>query len=154
MAMADTDGNRRFTRGPKPLGALVPGLTRPAFRKRAPAAAQIMADWPSIVGPALAAATTPRKFAAGTLAIGCAGAVAMELQHLAPQLIARINGQLGQQIVERLRFVQEAPPALAPRPAPPRPQAVAAARDAVSTLEPGPLRDALEALGRRVLSRP
>ncbi|WP_431267826.1 DciA family protein [Dankookia sp. P2] len=94
--------------GPRPLGALIPALTKPVFRKRSPAGAQLMADWPGVVGPALAAVTTPLRFAAGTLTIACAGPVAMELTHLAPQLIARINAHLGKPMVERLRFVQQA----------------------------------------------
>ena len=40
---------------PRPVGALVPGLTRAAFRRRAPSATQVLADWATIVGPALAA---------------------------------------------------------------------------------------------------
>ena len=43
---------RRSLRDDPP--ALVPALVRPAFRKRSPAAAQVMADWDQIVGPALA----------------------------------------------------------------------------------------------------
>ena len=79
----------------------------PAFRKRAPATAQLLADWPAIVGPALAAVTAPRRFASGTLAIACSGPIALELQHLAGELMARINAHLGRVTVTRLRFVQE-----------------------------------------------
>jgi hypothetical protein len=133
--------------GPQPLGALIPGLTKPVFRRKSPAGALMMADWAAIVGPALAAVTAPRRFAAGTLTIGCAGPVAMELTHLAPQLISRINGQMGRVMVERLRFVQQAavgtPPA-PPRPAAPLPDRVAQAVAAV----PGEgLRAALAKLG-------
>ncbi|MCS6930802.1 MAG: DUF721 domain-containing protein, partial [Acetobacteraceae bacterium] len=95
--------------GFRPLAALVPRLVRPVFRKRSPAGAQIMADWPELVGPALAAVTEPERFSAGTLTIACAGPVALELQHLAPQLIERINAGLGRAAVERLRFRQRAP---------------------------------------------
>ena len=66
----------RHLYGPRPVGALLPALVRPAFRRRAPATAQVLADWEAIIGPALAAVTTPRKLFAGTLAIGCAGPVA------------------------------------------------------------------------------
>ena len=90
----DGDG-RRFPGAPLPLGALIPAVTRPAFRKRSPAGAQLLADWATIVGPALAAVTSPLRLSAGTLTLACAGPVAMELQHLAPELIGRINAQLG-----------------------------------------------------------
>jgi hypothetical protein len=141
----------RHIYGPRPVGALLPALVRPAFRKRAPATAQVLADWEAIVGPALAAVTTPRKLFSGTLAIACAGPVAMELQHLSEELMARINGHLGRVAVTRLRFIQDVPPPL-PAPPPPRPQAREAARRAVASLPAGPLRDALEALGRVVLT--
>jgi hypothetical protein len=133
----------RFT-GPHALGALMPAVTRPAFQKQSPAAAQVMADWPLIVGPALAAATEPRKLSGGTLTLGCSGPVALELQHLSATLIERINAHLGRSLVQRLRFIQVAAPARDPAPPrrpPPRPPV------AIEGLPDGPLRDALAALG-------
>ena len=96
-----------------PLAQLVPGVTRPAFRKRSPAGAELMADWPNVVGPRLAAATEPRRLSRGQLTIACAGPMAMELQHVAAELIDRINTYAGSKIIDRLRFVQDqiAPPA-------------------------------------------
>jgi hypothetical protein len=142
----------RHVYGPRPLGAIIPPIVRPAYKKRSPATAQVLADWEAIMGPAIAAVTTPRKLFAGTLSIACIGPVAMELQHLAPTLIGRINAHMGQVIVSRLRFVQDIQP-LAPRP-PPRRPASEAAQKAVATLPEGELRDALESLGRMVLSTP
>lgn len=139
--------------GARGVGALIPGIARPAFRRRSPGAAQILADWAAIVGPELAASTAPRRLSGGRLAIACAGPVAMELQHLAPQLIARINAYLGQALVTELRFVQDHLPAdIAPVPAPitPSKQAIAAVEKKLATLPDGPLRDALAALGRSV----
>ncbi len=143
----------RHVYGPRPVSALLPVVTRAAFRRRSPAAAQVLADWPSIVGPALAAVTTPRRLLAGTLTLACSGPIAMELQHLATELIARINAHLGAPTVQALRFVQTAPaPALPPR----APRVVAgaaeAAEAAVAGLPSGELRDALAALGRAVLN--
>ena len=110
MAGKDTDGgmkrDERHVYGPRPVSALMPRLTRPAFRRRSPATAQVLADWAAIVGPAIAAVTTPRRLSAGTLTIACAGPIAMELQHLAGEVIARINAHLGSQVVTALRFVQ------------------------------------------------
>lgn len=137
--------------GPRPLGALIPALTRPVFRKRNPAGAQLMADWPDVVGPAMAGMTTPLRFTAGTLTIGCAGPVAMELTHLAPQLIGRINAHLGKPMVERLRFVQQAMarPAPVARPAPDTPLP-APVEQAVARVPGEELRAALAKLGRGV----
>ena len=153
MASDDPADKARFSYGPRPLSALVPALLRPAFRRRAPATAQVLADWESIVGPAIAAITTPLKLSAGTLSIGCNGPVAMELQHLSDALLGRINGHLGQVTVRRLRFLQSALPAAVATAATQPPLACAAARRAVATLPEGEVRDALERLGRAVLAR-
>ena len=114
-----------------------------------------MADWPAIVGPALAAVTVPRRFASGTLSIACSGPIALELQHLAGELMARINANLGRVTVTaaplragagraaesrtRRRRAHRAPP---PR-GPPR---------GSHGLPEGALRDALVALGSAVLT--
>ncbi|MDR3536474.1 MAG: DciA family protein [Acetobacteraceae bacterium] len=143
----------RHVYGPRPLSTLVPGLTRPAFRRRSPAGAQIMADWEAIVGPALATMTMPRRLTAGTLTLACAGPIALELQHMANELIGRINVHMGVQTVKALRFEQavlESHPVAPPAPLPP---GVAQAADAaVSELPEGELRAALASLGRAVLA--
>jgi len=142
--------------GSRPVGALLPKVVRPAFRKMNPAAAQVMADWAAIVGPMLAGVSTPRRLSAGTLTIACAGPVAMELQHYASELIDRINTHLGGNTVSGLRFVQTSHgvSAAAPLP-PPQPQPAwiaAAAETAVAALPAGELRAALASLGRAVLA--
>jgi hypothetical protein len=141
----------RFVYGPRPLGALIPALTRPVFKKKSPAGALLMADWATVVGPALAAVTAPRRLTAGTLTIAFTGPVAMELTHLAPQLIGRINAHAGRVTVERLRFIQQAagqPPPAAP--APPDAPLPALVEQAVATVPGEELRAALAKLGRGV----
>ncbi|MFT8244103.1 DUF721 domain-containing protein [Roseomonas sp. BN140053] len=134
------------------MGSLVPRLTRPAFRRRSPAGAMLMSDWPSLVGPALAAVTSPLRLTRGTLTIACSGPMAMELQHLGPQLMQRINAALGAVAVESLRFVQQATsrpvanPA-ATRPAPPLPEPL---RERLAGVADPDLRGALERLARGV----
>jgi hypothetical protein len=125
-----------------PLAQLVPGVTRPAFRKRSPAGADLLSAWASVVGPRLAEATEPRKLTRGQLTIACAGPMALELQHVAAELIDRINTYAGTRVVERLRFVQDQ---LTPPPTRPRLRAVVAA-EPVAGLPPGDLNDALAAL--------
>jgi hypothetical protein len=148
--------DERHVYGPRPVSVLMPRLTRPAFRRRSPATAQVLADWAAIVGPAIAAVTTPRRLSAGTLTIACAGPIAMELQHLAGEVIARINGHLGNQAVTALRFVQtpELMSPLAALPPPPDPAKLAALDAAVGSLPEGELRSALASLGRAMLSSP
>jgi hypothetical protein len=155
MTTSDGSDNPRTERhvyGPRAVAALVPALVRPAFRRRAPAAAQVLADWPAIVGPAIAAISIPRKLVAGTLQIGCTGPMAMELQHLADQLIGRINTHMGNVTVTRLRFIQDVAAPVKAKPIP-RPVAIQAAKDAVADVPDDALRDALESLGRAVLTR-
>jgi hypothetical protein len=149
------NGADRHVYGPRSIGALLPRITRPAFRKRAPAAAQVIADWDAIMGPALAAVTVPRRLAAGTLVISCSGPIALELQHLSAELIERINTHLGRPTVRGLRFVQDArkAPMPAPTPALLSPPVAARAEAAVADLPDGPVREALLALGRSVLAR-
>jgi hypothetical protein len=137
--------------GPRALGAVLPAVTRPAFRRRAPASAQVLTDWPAIVGPALAAVTMPRRLAGGVLTIACAGPVALELQHLATALIERINAELGRVTVTQLRFVQQSLPAPPPPPAPP-PRRAAVSLRRLEHLPEGPLREALQRLGAAVLT--
>lgn len=136
--------------GPRPLGALLAPLLRPAFAKRAPAIAQLAADWPAIVGPRLAEVTTPHRLAAGSLTLACAGPVALELQHTAPALIERINTHLGRKAVERLRFAQNLLPPLACAAPPADPAIAAAVERRLDGLPASALRDALAALGRAV----
>jgi hypothetical protein len=141
----------RHVYGPRPVGALVSRVTRPAFRRRAPATAQVLADWSDIVGPAIAAVTTPRRLSRNTLTIACSGPIAMELQHMAAEVSARINTHLGKQVVTALRFVQTLemqPLSMAPPPPLPDPAKLAAIDASVSSVPPGELRDALSALGR------
>ena len=150
---ADIAAGARHVYGPRPVGALVPQVTRPAFRRHSAASARIMADWAAIVGPALAAVTTPRRLAAGTLTLACSGPLAVELQHLTAQLTERINTHLGGTPVHRLRFVQATLSAVPARPPPKIPTAaIQAAQRAVADLPEGPLRDALAALGSAVIA--
>lgn len=145
-----------FRRGVQDLGALIPRLARPAFRRRSPAAAQILADWPQIMGPEYAAMAEPVKLSRTTLTLACTGPAAMELSLAAPVLIERINAHLGRAAVEKLAFIQRAPrgappakPLALPPPAP-LPESVAARLD---TLPEGELKAVLERLAARVHAR-
>jgi hypothetical protein len=111
------------------------------------------------MGPAIAAMTTPRRLSSGTLTIACAGPIAMELQHLAGEVMARINAHLGRPAVQALRFVQTQQ-AIVPAPTPPPvpdPARLARIEAALGELPEGELRAALASLGRAIadpLNRP
>ncbi len=148
-------GDERHVYGPRPVGALVSRLTRAAFRRRAPATAQVIADWIAIMGPAIASVTTPRRLSGGTLTIACAGPIAMELQHLGGEVMARINTHLGSNTVKALRFVQTLEPVQPPAALPHQadPAKVAAIEAVLSDLPEGELRTALASLGRAMATQ-
>ncbi len=150
VAAVDASSGWRSFEGPRTLASLLPAITRPAFRTRAPASTQLMSDWPALVGPGIASAASPRRFSGGTLTLAVAGPAALELQHQATELIARINTALGSRLVERLRFVQDGVPdgAAAAPPRMPDPTPVP-----VEGLPDGPLHDALARLGGRIAAR-
>ncbi len=139
---------------PQALGAVLLPLVRPALRKRAPSIAALLAEWEAVVGPAIAAVTVPKRLAAGTLTLAASPPIALELQHLGPQLLARINAYLGTEAAVRLRF---APSAASPVPRlvppPPSPEDLARVAAAVAPLPDGNLRSALEALGAALAAR-
>lgn len=152
-----------------PVASLVSSVTRPLMRGKQAAVARLALDWPSVVGPALAAVTVPERLVGGggekggggTLTIRASGPVALELTHLAPELIERINGHLGRGVVAQLRFTErrrhrgETLPSPPPRPLPKRPprEAVAQAAATVADLPDGPLKDALARLGAHLIAR-
>ncbi|MGE4480293.1 DUF721 domain-containing protein [Acidocella sp.] len=145
--MPEQPAPRNFA--PRGISSILAPITRPAFRRRAPAAAQILADWPQLAGPDLAARAAPLRFAGGTLTLGCTGPTAMELQLAAPQIIARLNLALGHGMVERLRFEQQVPRPPATPPARPAARLAEPPRD----LPPGPLGAALARLYQGIKSR-
>ena len=73
-----------------------------------------MTDWPHIVGATLARRTVPEQIAFprsgrtdGTLKLKIdSSALALELQHLTPQLIDKINTYFGYGAVSRIQIVQ------------------------------------------------
>jgi hypothetical protein len=157
--MADDDtktgmaAQARFVYGPRPMGSLVPAITRQTYRKHNPASAKIVADWDIIVGPKVASMTVPRRLDRGVLTIACAGPAAMDLHYMGVEVINRINTHLGGQPVHSLKFTQAGMPrktlpnAVAP------PEAILEAEAAVADLPDGELKSALAALGRVVIGR-
>ncbi len=129
----------------------------------------IILHWDDIVGERLAANSRPLKLTwpprpvgrhpdapqqAATLTIRVEGAFALELQHSADQVLARINAHLGWRCVGKLGFRQgpiERPDA-APHRAGPTPEALSAASTRVVGIEDDALRSALTRLGAHVLA--
>lgn len=159
----ETPAQAPRTGGVRHLAALLPRLTRSALGRRGFAEGGIVADWPAIVGPELAASSLPERLvfphgarSGGTLHVRVSGALALELQHLEPQVIERINGYFGYAAVARLKLRQAPiPPRRVRRPdAAPLPPAAAREIDsAVAGVADPDLRAALAGLGRALRAR-
>lgn len=145
---------------PRAISRTLAKVTRPVLEKRGAAFAALVAGWPDIVGARFADDTAlerlaqPRGGGPGVLHLRVTPALALELQHLAPQLIERINAFLGHRAVERLAFVQR-PMAIRPprRPGPDRPDALRlrAAESAAAAIDDPELRQIMTRFGSRVL---
>lgn len=153
-----------------PIGGQVAGLTRELFRKRGFAEGHILAHWPDIAGDVIADYSAPERLiyprrvregrgpqGAATLEIRVDGPIALEIKHLEPQIIERINSYYGYSAVSRLKITQG--------PLPVRPRArrrpirtlapderAALVQSLQPIAEPG-LQGALARLGERILGR-
>jgi hypothetical protein len=111
-AAEPSDGRVRRGGGLRRLPDLLNRVLDPAARRRGLAEAKLLTEWPTIVGPWLAARCQPVRLsrgaggAGGVLAAHVAGAAALELQHSEPQVVERINDFFGYRAVSRLRLVQ------------------------------------------------
>lgn len=102
----------------KPLGKTLDGLTRKAFTKFGFADDHVLKRWSEIVGPQMARLTSPERLSrpvkgtgkgthsGSVLTVRVAGAAALEMQHMAPQLVDKINSFYGRPVVGRLKLVQ------------------------------------------------
>ncbi len=106
---AGEDARRRH--GLLAVGALLPAVAGKALGKRGLAEGRLVSDWPALVGADIARHTAPERLAFapgrredGTLHLVVDGPWAVELQHLAPQVVERINGFFGYRAVARLKM--------------------------------------------------
>ncbi|KAB1075172.1 DUF721 domain-containing protein [Methylobacterium planeticum] len=152
----------------KPLAELLEACIGPAFAAQGFASTDILAAWPDIVGPRLARHCQPSKLEwprrrrrdedgrpdSGTLVVRVEGVFALELQHLAPVVIERINAHYGWACIGKIVMQQgridrggRRAPAAAIDPV--RRGEVALA---VSAIGDEALRDALDRLGTAVVA--
>lgn len=143
----------------QPLSTLIGRITAKSFEARGLAAAGIAAEWPAIVGEAVAESSWPERLGRdGTLRVCVTGPVAVELQHLEPQILERIAAYYGYRAVTRIAYVNRAPPPQPPgreRRASRKFDSESAQRveSATRSTRDRGLRTALAALGRAVLAR-
>jgi len=150
--------------GLRALAAALPAIAGKALGRRGFAEAGIITDWAAIVGPALAAESLPVKLSFprgqrsdGVLQVRVAGPLAVELQHLAPQVLERVNTYLGYRAVTQLKLSRGVLPAAAAAepefPALPE-SALAEVRAQTAGIDDAALREALEGLGRALRAPP
>ena len=121
------------------------------------------AHWREIVGETLASRTEPVKLvrsrSGGSLEIRVAGPAATLIQHQGSEILERVNLVMGAGAVARLRIVQgvvrtrPAAAASARRRPPLDAAQEASLADGLAKVPEGPLKDALQRLGREVLRR-
>ncbi len=150
--------------GLRALAVSLPRVTKRLFGKRGFAEGGLAADWPGIVGAELATRCRPGKLAfaraterrEGTLTLRVEAPFATEVQHLAPQIMERINGYFGYRAVARLRLKQVAynpqpailGPAIQPTKPEPAPEITPELAARLETVEDPELRAALGRLGQ------
>jgi hypothetical protein len=116
--------------GPMAIGAYVPAIAQKVFEAHGFSSASILSDWPEIIGPDFAAISAPERLAwprggnqshideeerpgmpshrrsGATLILRVEGPRSLEIQHIAPQILERINIYFGYRAVAELRIVQ------------------------------------------------
>ena len=149
----------------RPLADFVDVCAFPALARHGFGQADIVTLWPEIVGARVARFAEPVRLRRSrpsrgdvrepaVLVVRVDGGFAIELQHIAPVVIERINAHLGWRCVGRLDLRQA--PLLGRPPqhrsiAPVGPEAIRRAAMATAGIEDGMLRAALTRLGSRVL---
>ena len=142
----------------KPVAELVPQIGRAAFRRFGFVQSTIVSRWREIVGPRYAAVSAPDSIrfppgrkSGGTLSLVVEGAHAPLMQHVAPEIVERVNRFFGYAAVERVSFrqglVQTA--RAKPRPSPPSLRPVPSELgDSLREVADPELRACLESLAR------
>ena len=112
------------------VGAYVPAIARKVFEAQGFSSASILSDWPVIIGSEFADITAPERLvwprgshysqmdeddprktpsnkrSGATLLLRVEGPRSLEIQHIAPQLLERINTYFGYRAIAELRIVQ------------------------------------------------
>ena len=155
----------RRVRATSAIGKLVRKALTPAARRRGFAEANILDDWEAIVGAVLASRCQPIRLAfargrssGGVLHMRVGGGAAIEIMHITPQIIERVNDYYGFIAVREIKLLQ-APlhyrrRKLKPKPPPPLSDADEAALNLdVSRVADDTLQQSLLRLGRSIKQR-
>ncbi|MCL1515672.1 hypothetical protein CPA54_06905 [Parasaccharibacter sp. TMW2.1890] len=153
---ADGKGWSDYRRGKgRMIGALLPPLTKPIFRKKSPLFVRLLMEWETLVGPALAEVSEPCRLRPGVLTIRCCGPAAVEMQYAAPRLLANINtacGLYGDEALKQIKLLQDRPVQRKPSHRPQK-KWKDAAPVSVNGIEDAGLKETLERLGGHIRAK-
>ena len=144
--------------GGRPVGEMVGTVGGVAFRRFGFAQSQLIGRWREVVGPVYARWTAPEGLrfpqgqkTDGTLVVRVDGPFAVQMTHVAPQIIERANRVFGYAAVGRLKLVQGRVDNGAAEAQQPRPAAQAKAPPpSLRAVRDDALRDALAGLAAQV----
>lgn len=150
----------------RPLADLANPLLAGSFARQGFASAELVTRWPDIVGAEIALNCEPIKMQwprtpdtetqePGTLVLRVEGPASIEIQHMAPQILERVNRFFGFAAVGKLAL-RQAPLARRQRRKrkTPDPEAVKRMAQSLPGIEDEGLKDALARLGASVKSAP
>ncbi|MBT5861076.1 MAG: DUF721 domain-containing protein, partial [Alphaproteobacteria bacterium] len=148
----------KYGGGPRTLGTVLPQATDPIARRRGFQNGEILTRWAEIVGSEVAEKSSPEQLSyaqgkgiGGTLRVRVESAWALELQHLEPVIVERINTFFGHAAVSHLKLIQAPLGNDSPHERAPTPEATEAQAQAVdqvvSKVDDEDLRAVLRALG-------
>ena len=151
----------KYGGGPRTLGSILPQATDPIARRRGFQNGEILTRWTEIVGPDVAEKSSPEQLSyaqgkgiGGTLRVRVESAWALELQHLEPVIVERINTFFGHAAVSHLKLIQAPVSQATPAKREQAPELTETQHQAldqvVGDVENDDLRASLRALGKRV----
>ncbi len=139
------------------IGSVLTRVVAPTMRRRGFQAINILAHWPMIVGQQVAALSCPERLRrrgpeGAVLSVRVEGAMALEVQHMAPLIIERINQHYGAGMVTRLNIIQGPLPLpkVNKQSKPLTDNEIAAAIETLQDFPDGRLKRALARLGARL----
>lgn len=143
------------------VGKILPSLIGRQIGSGEPQVLEVLISlWPRIAGKTMAQHSQPARFAAGVLTLAADGATwGTQLQYLAKDICAGINGFLGRALVKKLRIQVVAQASLFVPPRPLRDTAVLVPPVVEGAVDVGPIRDreiasAVETSYAKYFSRP
>ncbi len=155
--------------GPKPLAELLETCLQPIMAAQGFASTDIITGWPEIIGDKLAEFSRPVKIEwprrrtyaddgqggeAATLVLKVESAFALDIQHMVPVLIERVNARYGWRCIGKIVIKQGPVPKQAHKPQRRTldPAMIEQASQRIGAIEDAGLREALVRLGAGILS--